>query len=146
MSSYVARISSITLLTAALLMNGRADAASYGVAMPAGEAIAIDVAAGTTADYLGKPQLFSGRITEVCQAEGCWLVIENNGESARVMVKDHAFAVPKDAKGEVVVYGVLSEKSIDEKTATHLAEDSASGKPVASRELRITATAVRIAE
>lgn len=140
------RHSALAVIAAGLLMSSVANAASYGAALPEGDAVAIDVAATTVADYAGKPTLFSGRITEVCQKEGCWLVIEENGQSARVMVKDHAFAVPKDASGRAVVYGVLTEKMLDSKASAHLAEDSASGKPVGNRELQITATVVSIAE
>jgi len=109
MTIKTARRSALALIAASLLMASHAHAASYGAALPEGDAVAIDVAATAVANYAGKPQLFSGRITEVCQKEGCWLVIEENGQSARVMVKDHAFAVPKDASGRAVVYGVLTE-------------------------------------
>lgn len=121
-------------------------AGHYGEAFPSGEAVAIDVAAAKVADHAGKPALYSGRITEVCQKEGCWLVIENNGQAARVMVKDHAFAVPKDASGMATVYGVLSEKILDDNAAKHLAEDAGGAEPVSRRELRISATAVSIAD
>ncbi len=146
MTIKTARRSALALIAASLLMASHAHAASYGAALPEGDAVAIDVAATAVANYAGKPQLFSGRITEVCQKEGCWLVIEENGQSARVMVKDHAFAVPKDASGRAVVYGVLTEKALDAKASAHLAEDSASGKPVGNRELQITATVVSIAD
>lgn len=145
MNNKLARVCAFSLFFLGLLIGNHAFAATYGEVIPEGQvAVAIDVAAGNTAQYAGKPALFSGRITEVCQAEGCWLMIEENGQAARVMVKDHAFAVPKDASGRAVIYGVLSEKAIDGKTAAHLAEDSASGKPVAARELRIAATGIDI--
>jgi hypothetical protein len=140
------KLRSALLSFALCLLPVAAWAGHYGVAFPEGEAVAIDVAAAKVADHAGKPALFSGRITEVCQKEGCWLVIENNGQSARVMVEDHAFAVPKDAKGLATVYGVLSEKILDDKAAKHLAEDAGRSEPVARRELRIAATAVAIAD
>lgn len=141
----IIRLAAGALLLGALV-SSPAQAGHYGVALPEGEATTIDAAAARVADFSGKPALFSGRITEVCQKEGCWLVIENNGQAARVMVKDHAFAVPKDASGRVVVYGVLSEKLLSDEAAAHLAEDAGRAQPVAKRELRITATAVSIAD
>ena len=96
---------------------------TYGEALPEATAVPISVAAADADAYVGKANRFSGRITEVCQKEGCWMMLEDNGEVARVMMHDHAFAVPKDASGRAEVHGVLSVKE---------------------RELRIDATGVRI--
>ena len=96
---------------------------TYGEVLPEAAAVPISVAAADADAYAGKANRFSGRITEVCQKEGCWMMLEDNGEVARVMMHDHAFAVPKDASGRAEVHGVLSVKE---------------------RELRIDATGVRI--
>ena len=96
---------------------------TYGEVLPEAVAVPISVAAADADAYAGRANRFSGRITEVCQKEGCWMMLEDNGEVARVMMHDHAFAVPKDASGRAEVHGVLSVKE---------------------RELRIDATGVRI--
>ena len=96
---------------------------TYGEVLPEATAVPISIAAADADAYVGKANRFSGRITEVCQKEGCWMMLEDNGEVARVMMHDHAFAVPKDASGRAEVHGVLSVKE---------------------RELRIDATGVRI--
>jgi hypothetical protein len=116
----------------------------YGEAMPAGEAQAIGAAieAGIPAD--ADARKFSGRITEVCQAKGCWVMLEDGGQVARVMMKDHDVGLPKDARGRAVVHGVLTEKVLDEKTARHLAEDAGRREPVATREFRIVATSIEL--
>ena len=116
------------------------EARVFGAAMPAGAAqpiadARIDPAAAT-------PGKFSGRIVEVCQAKGCWLMLEDGGRAARVMMKDHAFSVPKDASGAAIVFGTLSEKTLDAKTARHLAEDAGREEPVPTQELRIEALSV----
>ena len=54
-----------------------------------------------------------------------------------------AQAVPKDASGEAVAYGVLELKPISADHAKHLVEDDGAKAP-AERELRIVATAIRI--
>jgi hypothetical protein len=116
----------------------------FGEAMPEGEAQAIGtaIAAGIEADAAARK--FSGRITEVCQAKGCWVMLEDEGQVARVMMKDHDVGLPRDARGRAVVHGVLSEKVLDEKTARHLAEDAGRSEPVATREFRIVATSVEL--
>ena len=132
-----------TLLIALLSLSPVALAASYGEPMPEGETTAIAAAAADPAAHAGKPARFSGRITEVCQKKGCWVVLEQDGQSARVMAKDHGFAVPRDASGEAIAYGVLELEPISEEHARHLVEDDGAKAP-AERELRIVATAIEI--
>lgn len=115
----------------------------YGAAMPSGlTAIAIDKAAQAVSEHSSEPRAFSGRITEVCQKMGCWMVLSNEGAFARVFMHDHSFAVPKDSSGEAVVYGTLSEKQRSEKEIAHMAEDGAGSG--ATRELQIDAVSVLI--
>lgn len=85
-----------------------AEGAVYGEPMPAGlDAVRIDDAAIDPATHAGQARAFSGRITEVCQKMGCWLVLSGERAYARVRMHDHAYGVPKDARGEAVVYGEL---------------------------------------
>lgn len=134
-----------TLLLALCLLSPAALAANYGEPMPEGEATPIAVAAADPATHAGKAGKFTGRITQVCQKKGCWVVLEQDGASARVMAKDHGFAVPMDASGTAVAYGVLQEEPISEEHARHLVEDDGAAAP-AARELRIVATAISIAD
>lgn len=131
------------LFAAALCVAGTAFAADYGAPMPDGEAIDIATAAADPSAGAGEPALYRGRITQVCQKAGCWVVLEHGGRFARVMAKDHAFAVPKDAAGEAVVHGVLEVEDISAEHARHLVEDDGAAPP-AERELRITATSIRL--
>ena len=126
-----------------LVLSPAVFSANFGEPMPAGESVTIAAASADPAAYAGKPQRFSGRITEVCQKQGCWVVLEQDGQSARVMAKDHGFAVPKDASGPAVAYGVLEAAPVDEDHARHLVEDDGAKAPAAG-ELRIVATAIQI--
>ncbi|KFN51097.1 DUF4920 domain-containing protein [Arenimonas composti] len=137
------KFKSLLALFFAAIVTTNADAADYGAAMPEGEAIDIAVAATDPAARTGAPALYRGRITQVCQKAGCWVVLESDGHSARVMAKDHGFAVPKDASGEAIAWGVLEVEPISEDHARHLVEDDGAAAP-ASEELRIVATAIRV--
>ncbi|ODS61719.1 MULTISPECIES: DUF4920 domain-containing protein [unclassified Arenimonas] len=129
-----------------LLLSPLALAADFGEPMPEGEAIGIAAAAADPAAYTtGEPAKFSGRITQVCQKKGCWVVLEQDGASARVMAKDHGFEVPKDSTGPAVAYGILQEEPISEEHARHLVEDDGAAPP-AAKELRIIATSISIPE
>jgi HD superfamily phosphodiesterase len=69
------------------------------------------------------------KVTEVCQAKGCWMKVElPNGESMRVTFKDYGFFMPKDLAGKSVkMNGVAKIEETDLETLKHFAEDA--GKP-----------------
>jgi uncharacterized protein YdeI (BOF family) len=105
----------------------------------------------TKADqYHGKTVKIKGTIKDVCQREGCWLVLTDGTREMRVSMKDHKFTVPKDSGNKtVIVEGVIEKQSISEEMARHYAEESAGkvdpnsikGQQIV---LSMTATGVRI--
>lgn len=129
------------------LLPALAVAGSYGLEpMPAGEATPVQAAIADFDKHAEGRQKFSGRIVEVCQRKGCWVVLEDQGESVRVMMHDHKFDVPKDSSGPAVVYGQLERKELSEDHRQHLEEESTRGMEVAKVEYRIDAFAVEIAD
>jgi hypothetical protein len=130
------------LLTAAGLLHA-GEPARYGSPMAPGVAVPIAVALADFDAHSGKTARFSGRITQVCQAKGCWMVLEDEGRTARVMFGDHAFAIPKDSSGRAQVQGVLSRKQLTPAQVQHLRED-ARGLAVEPVEYRILADGVQI--
>lgn len=116
----------------------------YGAAWPSQPVtLSLDAATSQVAALKNKPQAFTGRITEVCQKKGCWLVLTGDkGQFARVFMHEHSYAIPKDSTGQAVVYGTLTEKELTEKEAAHLVADGA--KPASARELQIDALSVLI--
>ncbi|MCK0146919.1 DUF4920 domain-containing protein [Arenibacter sp. F26102] len=68
---------------------------------------------------------FSGRVTEVCKAKGCWMKLElGNGEETMVKFRNYSFFVPRDIVGrEVIVNGVafVEERSVEDQR--HFAYD-----------------------
>ena len=132
--------------TVLLALTGLAHAgepARYGAPLPATAAIPVATAVAAFDQHAGKPQRYSGRITQVCQNQGCWMMLEDNGQAARVMFKDHAFLIPKDSSGNAQVVGVLSRKQLSDDQIQHLREDS-KGLEVSPVEYRILAEGVEI--
>lgn len=117
---------------------------SFGAAMPEGDAVPVSAALDHPEQFGEPARKFSGRVTQVCQHKGCWMMLEDDGRAVRVIMSDHSFSLPKDASGQAVVYGVLGEQDLSKDAAEHLAEDAGDGRPVAKREYRITAFAVRL--
>jgi len=129
-----------------VFFSGLVQAKNYGENMPKGKAVDISVASKNLNAYANKPAKFKGRITQVCQMEGCWLMIESNAQAARIKTKDHAFVIPKDSKGEAIVFGELKRVELKPDVAKHLAEDAGVSAPevLASSELQIIASSISI--
>lgn len=120
------------------------EVATYGEPMPAGNATPISAAIADFDAHAGVPQRFSGRITEVCQAKGCWMMLEDDGRAVRVMFGEHNFYIPKNAAGNAIVYGVLSRKVLSPEAVAHLTEDGPDKIAAAPEEYRIVADGIEI--
>jgi len=70
----------------------------------------------------GQALTVSGRITDVCTNRGCWAVFEDQGEMLRIKVRDHAFALPAEARGAAIAHGILERVEISPEHARHLVE------------------------
>ena len=140
-------LAAVLLSAAALFVHAGEPGAStaYGEAFADGPAIPVSEAVTAFDEHAGEPRPFSGRITEVCQAKGCWMMLEDNGQAARVMFGDHAFYLPKDTRGTAVVHGVLERKELTPEQVEHLTGDSGQGIPAEPVEYRIVADGVRVA-
>lgn len=116
----------------------------YGADVPEGEAIPVSRAVADVDAHAGAPRKFSGRITDVCQKKGCWVMLEDDGRSARVLLGDHDFYVPRDVRGPAEVYGVLSQVALSPAARQHTAEETAAGADVPEVEYRILAEGVQV--
>jgi len=105
------------------------------------------------ASYDGQTLRVRGRVADVCQKMGCWMVITHDtsegSRTLRVRMKDHAFSVAKDCTGSIAqVEGVVTSKQVDPDEAAHFASESASPDKMpengATKVYEITATSVRI--
>ena len=72
----------------------------------------------------------TGKVTEVCKMEGCWLRMETeNGSTMLIKMKDHAFLVPLSMNGKTIVAdGVATLKETSVKMLKHYAEDAGKSK------------------
>lgn len=117
---------------------------TYSAAVPTGEPIAVTALIAAGEAHVGKTVLASGRITQVCQNAGCWLMLEANGEAVRVKTQ-HQFFVPKDAAGTAVVQGEWQQVSLTEAQAAHFAaEQGIDAAAAPRREWQILASSISI--
>lgn len=121
-------------------------ASTYGKPFADGPAVPVSQAIASFDAHDGQTGRFSGRITEVCQAKGCWMMLEHEGKAARVMFGNHAFFLPKDASGTAVVHGMLERKHLTPEQVSHLGADRGKRLAVDPVEYRIVADGVRVAD
>ena len=99
---------------------------AFGAPMPA-EVPALTLSEAITqldsgVDSMVKVQ---GQVTEVCQAKGCWMILVDGDQYARITFEDYGFFVPIETSMQRgVVYGVLSEHVLSGQEAEHYARDA----------------------
>ena len=97
----------------------------YGKVSDDGEAVKIEKLESKLQDnkFEGK---ITGKVQEVCQAEGCWIRLEKkDGSTMMVRAKNHSFVMPVDLVGKnVVVQGEAEVKEVSEAQRRHYAEDA----------------------
>lgn len=85
-------------------------------------------------DGSSSPVLVQGTVKKVCEKEGCWMVLEDQGESVRVFFKGHSFFVTKKIKDKAALAeGILHKKVRTIAEQKHLLEDAGeSAKTIAA--------------
>ena len=74
--------------------------------------------------YLGKEVRVSAKITQVCQAKGCFFIAMQDDKWARITFRDYAFFVPTNAaNSRVLIEGIFSEIELSNAQAQHYQTD-----------------------
>jgi len=110
-------------------------AESYGkLTLAATSAKPLKAALSEYKDGGAAPILVQGTVKKVCEKEGCWMVLEDQGESVRVFFKDHSFFVTQKIKDKAALAeGVLHKKVRTVAQQKHLLEDAGeSAKTIAA--------------
>lgn len=99
---------------------------SFGAEMPAaGEALSLKQAIAEMSSHQEQFIKIQGKVTEVCQAKGCWMILMDGDTYARVTFEDYGFFVPTETSmQESLIYGVLSERVLSGAEADHYAQDA----------------------
>lgn len=95
----------------------------------------------------------TGRVADVCQSQGCWMVLTPKQATSadqviRVTMRDHAFSVDKQGAGrETELEGILVQKEIDPDTVAHYESEAGDATAVPERQgmaYELVASVVRI--
>lgn len=128
-------------------------ATHFGSAFTVPDASVIPAASflASTAQYVGQTVRIEGRVADVCQKAGCWMVIAEGDKTLRIRMKEHGFSVAKDGAGALAcVEGTVVEITVDPATAEHFASEATPGAALpetaatAGKVYEIEATAVEL--
>lgn len=97
----------------------------YGDAIPQGPTTTLASAISALDGDESKPMRISGLVTEACTKKGCWMVLVDGDQYARVRFNNYSVTVPLDtANQQAVIYGRLQKKQLSQKQAEHFARDA----------------------
>lgn len=145
-------ISGLVVALAGVSALARAGGQHFGAPFTDAKTVALADAMAKPAEYAAEPVKIRGKVLDVCQREGCWLVLTDGERQMRIHMKEHSFAVPKDLGGKTIVAeGVVEAKTLTEAQARHFAEESKSGVDPATIKgdqttVRMIATGVMVEE
>lgn len=117
----------------------------YGAPFAVNDITLASAVLGSPAEAIGKTLRLEGRLTEVCQKKGCWVVMADDaGHTLRVTMKDHAFGVATTDGGKVAqVEGTVVSKPVDPETEAHYRSEGATTAPTPGVELIATGASVQ---
>ena len=97
----------------------------YGEAFTVKETVAASALLANPAGFDGKKIIVEGRVADVCSKMGCWMVVAHEDQTMRVRMKDHAFFVDKQGKGDDCrIEGTVVALKVDPKTVAHFESES----------------------
>jgi hypothetical protein len=72
--------------------------------------------------------LTSGTVDSVCEKKGCWMVLSDGAQQARITFKGYKYFVPVSLRGQQIqVQGVFEEKTVSVAKQKHYLEDAKAG-------------------
>jgi RecJ-like exonuclease len=120
------------VLTAAAGLLCAADA-KYGKPLTLKEPMTLAALMSKAGDYAGKTVQVKGKVTEVCQAMGCWLnLVNDEGQHIKFEAHDAGISFPKDVVGKTAIAeGKFTKTELTREQAVAEAKEHAkdSGKP-----------------
>lgn len=104
-----------------------------GAALGSPEVVALAAVLEHPEEYDGKVVRIEGKVDQVCQKKGCWMILRDGDANTRVTFKDYGFFVPLDTKpGSVVrIDAEVHRETIPEEMAKHYEEETEGGNPEA---------------
>ncbi|MAY81931.1 MAG: hypothetical protein CL930_14265 [Deltaproteobacteria bacterium] len=75
--------------------------------------------------FVNKTITVQGRVADVCQKAGCWMVIAEGDKSMRIRMAKHAFSVAKDGAGSTCqIQGEVVARKVEPAQVAHFESES----------------------
>lgn len=107
----------------------------FGEPLEPRPALPYSVVVSSPSDHLERTLLVEATVTAVCKKKGCWMQVEDGGETAMVRWEsgcDGKYAFPADAVGKRVrIQGSFYPKTISPEDAEHLQQEAGGGGVIA---------------
>ena len=118
----------------------------YGEPLQPREVVAYSVVERAPAEHFEQTLWVEATVTAVCQKAGCWMQVEDGGETAMVRWETGCggkYAFPRDAAGKrVLIQGSFYPKTISPEDAEHLAEEAGGDVVIPEQTWEFNASAV----
>jgi hypothetical protein len=107
-----------------ILSSKEASVRTYGKSLSIKKTLSLQEALQQPAKYQNQKVLLEGKISDVCQMKGCWLLLSDGERAIRIKFEGYSFFVPKDSRGKKVrAEGRLIQETLSEDTARHYAAE-----------------------
>ena len=101
---------------------------TFGKAITLRKVLSLHEAMKQPGEYKDEKVLLEGKIKDVCQMKGCWLLLSQGDEAIRIKFEGYSFFVPKNSLGKRArVEGKLMQETISEEMARHYASEQSKG-------------------
>ena len=97
---------------------------TFGKPLSVKKAVSLQEALAQPGKYQNQKVLLEGKISDVCQMKGCWLMLSDGERDIRIKFENYSFFVPKDSRGKKVrAEGRLIQETLSEDMAHHYAAE-----------------------
>lgn len=98
----------------------------YGSAFDVtGEVLMLKEVLEKSDSFEGRQVAMKGTIKQVCQKKGCFFMLSDGNNQARITFKDYSFFIPTNSAGkQVTLKGTFHVEKLSEDKAKHYAEDA----------------------
>jgi len=115
-----------TLVLLAVSVAALCGAEKFGKGLTLKESTPVATLLGAPDDYIGKMVQVKGKVTEVCQMMGCWMMIQDGDKAVRIKVKDGEIMFPKNGAGrKATAEGVFKKIELNQTQAVAWAKHEA---------------------
>jgi hypothetical protein len=97
---------------------------TFGKPLSIKKALSLQEALQQPTKFENQTVLLEGKISDVCQMKGCWLMLSDGQRAIRIKFEGYSFFVPKDSRGKKVrAEGRLIQETLSEDMARHYAAE-----------------------